>query len=116
MKPTVKEFFDKSTWTLTYVVHDPQTKDAVVIDPVWDFSLWQISTFTLTGLVPTSRKKESHYDKKYSSVGKRGSHCRWGFFDVPSFLGTGQLLVPAWRGTSTNRSIRLVPPLRPSWH
>ncbi len=37
MKPTVKEFFDKATWTLTYVVHDKQTKDAVIIDPVWDY-------------------------------------------------------------------------------
>jgi glyoxylase-like metal-dependent hydrolase (beta-lactamase superfamily II) len=36
-KPTVKEFFDKATWTLTYVVFDPSTKDAVVIDPVWDY-------------------------------------------------------------------------------
>lgn len=37
MKPEVKEFFDRATWTLTYVVHDPATKDAVVIDPVWDY-------------------------------------------------------------------------------
>lgn len=37
MKPTVKEFFDKATWTLTYVVQDPHTKDAVIIDPVWDY-------------------------------------------------------------------------------
>lgn len=37
MKPTVKEFFDKATWTLTYVVHDADTKDAVIIDPVWDY-------------------------------------------------------------------------------
>lgn len=37
MKPTVKEFFDKATWTLTYVVYDEQTKDAVILDPVWDY-------------------------------------------------------------------------------
>ena len=37
MKPTVKEFFDKATWTLTYVVYDKQTKDAVILDPVWDY-------------------------------------------------------------------------------
>lgn len=37
MKPIVKEFFDKGTWTLTYVVHDESTKDAVVLDPVWDY-------------------------------------------------------------------------------
>lgn len=33
----VKEFFDKNTWTLTYVVWDGQTRDAVVIDPVMDY-------------------------------------------------------------------------------
>lgn len=37
MNPTVKEFFDKATWTLTYLVYDKQTKDAVIIDPVWDY-------------------------------------------------------------------------------
>lgn len=37
MKPIVKEFFDKATWTLTYVVYDSQTKDGLVIDPVWDY-------------------------------------------------------------------------------
>ena len=33
----VKEFFDKNTWTLTYVVWDEKTKDAIVIDPVMDY-------------------------------------------------------------------------------
>jgi len=37
VKPQVKEFFDSATWTLTYVVYDPATKDALVIDPVWDY-------------------------------------------------------------------------------
>lgn len=37
MKPAVKDFFDKATWTLTYVVYDAKTKDAVIIDPVWDY-------------------------------------------------------------------------------
>lgn len=37
MKPSVKEFFDKATWTLTYVVYDKDTKDAVILDPVWDY-------------------------------------------------------------------------------
>lgn len=36
-KPIVKEFFDRATWTLTYVVSDAATKDAVIIDPVWDY-------------------------------------------------------------------------------
>lgn len=33
----VKEFFDKNTWTLTYVVWDEKTLDAVVVDPVMDY-------------------------------------------------------------------------------
>lgn len=37
MNPTVKEFFDKNTWTLTYIIYDESSKDAVVIDPVWDY-------------------------------------------------------------------------------
>jgi glyoxylase-like metal-dependent hydrolase (beta-lactamase superfamily II) len=37
MKPTVKEFFDPATWTMTYVVYDEATRDAVIIDPVWDY-------------------------------------------------------------------------------
>ncbi len=32
----IEPFFDPRTWTLTYVVFDPTTKDAVVIDPVLD--------------------------------------------------------------------------------
>jgi len=33
----IKEFFDKATFTLTYVVWDPTTLDAVIIDPVLDY-------------------------------------------------------------------------------
>jgi len=33
----IKTFFDPATYTLTYVVFDPTTKDAVVIDPVLDY-------------------------------------------------------------------------------
>lgn len=35
--PTVKAFFDDFTFTVTYVVYDSQTKDAVVIDTVLDY-------------------------------------------------------------------------------
>lgn len=38
MKPIVKEFFDQATWTLTFVVYDEKTKDAVILDPVWDYN------------------------------------------------------------------------------
>lgn len=33
----VQSFFDEDTSTLTYVVSDPKTKDAVIIDPVLDY-------------------------------------------------------------------------------
>lgn len=33
----INEFFDRNTWTLTYVVWDEKSKDAVVIDPVLDY-------------------------------------------------------------------------------
>ena len=33
----VQHFFDQSTSTLTYVIHDDRTKTGVVIDPVLDF-------------------------------------------------------------------------------
>ena len=38
MQTHVQAFFDQDTWTLTYVVHDPTTLDAVIIDPVWDYN------------------------------------------------------------------------------
>lgn len=33
----IKSFFDPATYTLTYVVFDPETRDAIVIDPVLDY-------------------------------------------------------------------------------
>lgn len=33
----IKSFFDARTWTLTYVVWDPSTLDAIIIDPVLDY-------------------------------------------------------------------------------
>jgi glyoxylase-like metal-dependent hydrolase (beta-lactamase superfamily II) len=38
MKPHVTAFFDPATSTVSYVVHDPATKAAAIIDPVLDFS------------------------------------------------------------------------------
>jgi len=46
MTPNVEAFFDEATWTLTYVVFDPETKDAVVIDPVLNYDHLSVSTST----------------------------------------------------------------------
>jgi glyoxylase-like metal-dependent hydrolase (beta-lactamase superfamily II) len=37
MASQIKTFYDPRTFTLTYVVFDPETRDAVVIDPVMDY-------------------------------------------------------------------------------
>jgi glyoxylase-like metal-dependent hydrolase (beta-lactamase superfamily II) len=36
-KPDVKGFFDKRTFSIQYVVSDPQTKKCAIVDPVLDF-------------------------------------------------------------------------------
>src|SRR5687767_417043 len=56
MKPDVKAFFDPRTSTLTYVVWDAATRDAVVIDPVLDYSpvgsyTWTESVDLVSGFV-----------------------------------------------------------------
>ncbi|WP_206611165.1 MBL fold metallo-hydrolase [Halobacteriovorax sp. HLS] len=37
MALNVREFFDKNTFTMTYIVYDKETKDSIIIDPVLDF-------------------------------------------------------------------------------
>jgi glyoxylase-like metal-dependent hydrolase (beta-lactamase superfamily II) len=38
MKASVQAFFDNATNTVSYIVHDPATKQAAIIDPVLDFT------------------------------------------------------------------------------
>jgi glyoxylase-like metal-dependent hydrolase (beta-lactamase superfamily II) len=35
--PVVRAFFDRPTGSLQYVFHDPQTKRAAIVDPVWNY-------------------------------------------------------------------------------
>jgi len=37
MKYEIKSFFDKDTWTFSYVVFEPTTKSSIVIDPVLNY-------------------------------------------------------------------------------
>ena len=43
----IEAFYDKTTGTMTYVVFDDVTKDAIVIDPVLDYELQSSSTATI---------------------------------------------------------------------
>lgn len=42
----IESFFDSRTWTLTYVVYDSTSKDAVIIDPVLDYDPNSSRTWT----------------------------------------------------------------------
>lgn len=61
----IKTFFDPITFTLTYVVWDPATKDAVIVDPVLDFdpASGEIATVSLEKVYQfaTSGQLKVHY-------------------------------------------------------
>ena len=42
----IRHFYDPATFTLTYVVYDPESRDAIVIDPVLDFDPLAAQTST----------------------------------------------------------------------
>lgn len=61
----IKPFYDARTFTITYVVYDPASKDAVVIDPVLDYEptgskLWTESVDVVTGFIRSNGLK-LHY-------------------------------------------------------
>ena len=37
LRPSIAGFFDEATNTVSYVVHDPKTSEAAIIDSVLDF-------------------------------------------------------------------------------
>ncbi len=46
MKPAIQAFFDEQTFTITYLVSDPATRCAVIIDPVLDYDPKKARTAT----------------------------------------------------------------------
>jgi hypothetical protein len=46
MKPAIQVFFDEQTFTITYLVSDPATRRAVIIDPVLDYDPKKARTAT----------------------------------------------------------------------
>ncbi|MCB0391652.1 MAG: MBL fold metallo-hydrolase [Bdellovibrionales bacterium] len=61
----IKAFFDQDTYTLTYVVSDPSTSDAVIIDPVLNYDP-KASTYSLESVDEVSeyiknRNLNPHY-------------------------------------------------------
>nr|BFD59031.1 MBL fold metallo-hydrolase [Bdellovibrio sp. CKG001] len=61
----IQHFFDPGTSTLTYVAYDTTSKDAVIIDPVWDFDAasGQLSTKSLEAVMSflTNKDLRPHY-------------------------------------------------------
>lgn len=57
MNPSVQAFFDHATNTVSYIVHDPATKRAAIIDPVLDFTARnsRIATTSADALLATAK-------------------------------------------------------------
>lgn len=63
--PTVKAFFDELTFTASYVVSDPATKKAAIIDSVWNFDQ------------PSGRTSFDSADEIIAYVGEEGLSIEW---------------------------------------
>jgi glyoxylase-like metal-dependent hydrolase (beta-lactamase superfamily II) len=58
-KPNVRAFFDEATFTVSYVVSDPETKRAAIIDPVLDYEPQSGRTSTSSAAALIAYIKES---------------------------------------------------------
>ncbi|MDQ6681028.1 MAG: MBL fold metallo-hydrolase, partial [Pseudomonadota bacterium] len=65
IRTTVASFFDAQTGTVTYVVHDPVTRCAAVVDPVLDFDFKSGCTST------------TQADKVLAHVAQLGLAVQW---------------------------------------
>ena len=41
----INPFFDSRTWTLTYLVWDEESRDAILIDPVLDYDPLRVRVY-----------------------------------------------------------------------
>jgi glyoxylase-like metal-dependent hydrolase (beta-lactamase superfamily II) len=64
-KPEVTGFFDKRTWSVQYVVADPETKKCAIIDPVLDYDEKSGQTATI------------HADNILKFVKEKGYEVEW---------------------------------------
>ncbi len=97
----VKHFFDARTWTLTYVVWDATTRDAVILDPVLDFDpatgrVWQESVLAVMAWVEAESLTvrailETHAHADHLS----GAQALKARFGAPVVIGAGITRVQA---------------------
>src|SRR5512146_1043929 len=59
MEPEIQGFFDEVTFTVSYLVSDPHTREAAVIDPVMDFDpkSARTSTHSADAILEAARAK-----------------------------------------------------------
>jgi glyoxylase-like metal-dependent hydrolase (beta-lactamase superfamily II) len=69
----IKAFYDEATHTLTYVVHDPDTRDAVIIDPVLDYD--PLASATSTGSVDEVTRFVRDHDLRVHWVLETHAHA-----------------------------------------
>ena len=63
--PAVRAFFDPATFTVTYVVHDPATRAAAIIDPVLDYNPRNARTSTRSADAVLAHVRDEGLDLKY---------------------------------------------------
>ncbi|RYF94930.1 MAG: MBL fold metallo-hydrolase [Caulobacteraceae bacterium] len=65
MAPVIQSFFDTATNTVTYLVHDPATRKAAVIDPVLDFEPKAARLSTVSAQAVLAAIREQNLDLLY---------------------------------------------------
>ena len=65
MQPDVRAFFDQATWTMTYVVKDPNSTACAIVDSVLDFD------------AASGRTKTDSADKVIAMVQSEGLNVEW---------------------------------------